>query len=665
MLNTKEILILDYLERKRDDYLTSKNIAEHIGVTDKTARKYLKQLSQSIDEELAQIVPIPGHGFKFIIHDKEKYRKFFQINKASSFEKTDIMHIEESDDRQYFILRKMFFEDEEVTFETVMVELAVSQSTLLNDIQDINKKLKPYELSLKTSKKYGLSIKGKEHNKRHFIMNYFFVERVQNNLRSLGEISKLLNTISSEEILLIVLDECRNAQLKLNDTVILNIVTHIALALKRVEEGYQINFEHNFDKEEYVNEYSTAINIVNRLKKSSAIKLPDEEVYNIALHLKNKSSKSDRMLIDEETIILKEQILKVLEAIQLDTGIGLSQDAILLNGLIDHFSPLLDRLNNNNKLSNPLLKEIYTNYKAELELTKSYFSKMNQMVQFNVSDDEWAYISLHIIAAIERSIGNRKMRTLVICATGLGSSQMLKVRLENELGSKLNIINVISYYEIRDEVLQDIDLIISSIDLSNVVFNIPVVNVSVLLNQEDIKLINQTIGTTFPLTEKSQIEVKTDEHQLSQLIKEYFYSKLFVVSDTIKNKEEALDTLTNKCIELDKSINKQFLMGQLKLRESFSTVVFSESVAVPHPIEGIGEHPIVGILITPQGIDWDENSSDIKLTILMIPDKYGDNELEKVSKVILPIIEKEDYLDELVKATSFDDFTKKLVWLLG
>ncbi|MCC5896087.1 MAG: hypothetical protein JJU16_11530 [Alkalibacterium sp.] len=77
-----------------------------------------------------------------------------------------------------------------------------------------------------------MSVTGKEQNKRHFIMNYFFVERLQNNIKSLGEISKLLTTISSEEILLIVLDECRNAEMKLSDTVMLNIVIHIALALK-------------------------------------------------------------------------------------------------------------------------------------------------------------------------------------------------------------------------------------------------------------------------------------------------------------------------------------------------------------------------------------------------------------------------------------------------
>lgn len=243
MLNQKDIMILEFLNENKEMYLKSQLLAEKLGLTDKTARKYMKQLSQSLDVEMAEIVSIPGHGFKFVIHDPSGYQKFFRKHKQALQEKDDISHIEESKDRQYFILRQFFFGEERLYLENLMVDLAVSQSTLLNDIYDINQKFKPFDLFLKTSKTSGMTIVGNEQNKRHFIMNYFFVERLQNNLKCLGEISKLLTTISSEEILLIVLDECRNADLKLSDTVMLNIVIHIALALKRVEEGYQIDFD--------------------------------------------------------------------------------------------------------------------------------------------------------------------------------------------------------------------------------------------------------------------------------------------------------------------------------------------------------------------------------------------------------------------------------------
>ncbi|MGO1590016.1 MAG: BglG family transcription antiterminator, partial [Alkalibacterium gilvum] len=656
MLNQKEIMIIDQFYKNQDIYLTSKDIAKELKVTEKTARKYIKQLNQTLDKKIVQIRSVPGHGFKLDIQNEETFKYFYQTRKRESREKKSINYIESSSDRQYYILKKICLENEMLFLDDIQRDLAISQSTLINDIQNINKKLGRYELSLKNSKKKGASIEGREQNKRHFIMNYFFLERLQNNLKSLGEISTLLTTISPEEILLIVLDECRNAKLKLNDTVMLNIVTHISLALQRIKEGYQINFNQEFDFHKYKTEYTTAERIVIRLRKSSDIELPHEEIKNIALHLKNKSSKSSFINVDKRTEFIQKEIKFVLEMVKRDTGISLMDDSVLINGLLDHFSPFLERLRNNNKLTNPVLKEIQSNYNNELELTKHYFSQMSLLKDYDVSEDEWAYLSLHIIAALERTTSREKKNTLVICATGLGSSQMLKVRLEHELGTKLNIVKVISYYEICDEVLEGIDLIVSSIDLSNVVFNIPVVNVSVLLNEADIKLINESFASrTVPVLSQN-IKVSDENNRLDYLIKKYFSPDLFYISNTINSKNEALDILVEKSIQLDSSVSKSFLINQLKLRENFSTVVFSEYVAVPHPLEGVGDIPRVGVIITPKGISWDDASKEVKLTLLILPDRLGNNELDEVSKSILPIIENDEYLNELVSVKDFKEF---------
>lgn len=665
MLNQKDIRILEFLQQNTDEYLKSQQLAEKLGVSDKTARKYIRQLNDSLNSEMAEIVSISGHGFKFIIHDPTAYQQFFRQHQKALYEKQDISHIEESKDRQYYILRQFFFGEDCLYLENLMTDLAVSQSTLLNDIYDINQKFKPYELFLKTSKTHGVTIVGNEQNKRHFIMNYFFVERLQNNLKCLGEISKLLTTISSEEILLIVLDECRNADLKLSDTVMLNIVIHIALALKRVEEGYQIDFDQQFDLERFEKEYRTARNIVDRLRKSSDSHLPDEEIFNIALHLRNKRSNYASETARAEMDSVEGQLLDVLKAMDKNLGVNLANDPVLLNGLDDHFAPFINRLRKNNKMKNPFLEEMKTNYQPELDLTKTYFSQMPELQPYTITEDEWAYIALHVIAALERDRRSEKIRTLVICATGVGSSQMLKVRLENELGAKLDIVNVISYYEISDQMLEGIDLIVSSIDLSNVVFNIPVVNVSVLLNQHDIQAIRRLIGQHEAVNNETVRKNRMSHHQLHRLLDAYFHEDMFILSDTISSREEALKALTDKSVELDSQINQDFLLRQLKLRESFSSVVFSENIAVPHPIEGVGEFSKVGVLLTPQGIDWDENGSNVKLTILMIPDRFGNNHLEEVSKALVPIIENQDYLNEVVKAMDFNEFKHTLIKLLA
>ena len=76
---------------------------------------------------------------------------------------------------------------------------------------------------------------------------------------------------------------------------------------------------------------------------------------------------------------------------------------------------------------------------------------------------------------------------------------MLKNRIDNELGNLVHIVDVIGYYELDDERLKGIDFIISSIDLSNLVFSVPVFTVSIFLNTEDLKYMKQKIAKLKPI----------------------------------------------------------------------------------------------------------------------------------------------------------------------
>ena len=63
---------------------------------------------------------------------------------------------------------------------------------------------------------------------------------------------------------------------------------------------------------------------------------------------------------------------------------------------------------------------------------------------------------------------------------------MLKNRLESELGNRIEVVDVIGYYELNQEKIDGIDFIVSAVDLSNLYFQIPVFTVSVFLKTEEI-----------------------------------------------------------------------------------------------------------------------------------------------------------------------------------
>lgn len=664
MLSKRETQILKLLFDHRHTYLTSQEIASGIDVSNRTARKYLHLLEDALKKEaVATIDAKQGNGYQLKIEDSKKFDVFYLNEVKEQSTSKDITTIQESNDRQYYILNRLFFEQSAVYVDAIADELFVSRSTISNDLVEIKKLITPYQIELQSKSNKGIFVVGNEQNIRHFIMNYFFMDRLHDNLFAFSMYANLLEGISVEEIVIIVLDECRESQLKLSDFIVYNLVLHIGLAIKRIQNGFLMDIQAPIAFDEDSIEYQTALKILARIEQAMGITFSSEEADFIALHLKNKiTAKTIFQKADATEDEIRSQLLETLKAIDQDTPFDLEHDTILIDGLMIHFIPLLTRLQNNSSIENPLLEEIKSQYPDLYELTVNYFSKMPIFSSYRMTEGEWAYLAIHITAAVERYFNDQKTHVLVICATGLGSSQMIKNRLEREFGSRILIEKVISYYEIAEQDLSQIDLVISSINLGNIVLNAPIVNVSVFLGEEDIKKINHEISTKgghFNTCEENK-QVEMVEEKV-ELIKRSFQSELFYFADNRLTKETVLKELIGKIEAVEQNDLQESFLNQLKLRESYSSVVFSEFMAVPHPIEALTNEGYVAVAVVPEGIDWSEEYQKIQLVFLLSPDKLGKFEIDKVSQMLVEIMEDDSFRKALAFSDTFDNFIKAFV----
>ena len=666
MLSKRETQILKLLFDHKHTYLTSQEIASGIDVSNRTARKYLHLLEDALKQEsLATIEAKQGNGYQLKIEDARRFDEFYLEEVKSQMASKDITTIQESNDRQYYILNRLFFEQSTVYVDAIADELFVSRSTISNDLVEIKKLITPYQIELQSKSNKGIFIVGNEQNIRHFIMNYFFMERLHDNLFAFSMYANLLAGISVEEIVIIVLDECRESQLKLSDFIVYNLVLHIGLAIKRIQNGFFMDIQAPISFDEDSIEYQTALKILARIEHAVGITFSSEEADFIALHLKNKiTAKTIFKKADATEEQIRAQLLETLKAIDQDTPFDLEHDTILIDGLMLHFIPLLTRLQNNSSIENPLLEEIKTQYPDLFELTVNYFSKMPVFKSYQVTEGEWAYLAIHITAAVERYFNEQKTHVLVICATGLGSSQMIKNRLEREFGSRILIEKVISYYEIAEQDLSHIDLVISSINLGNIVLNAPIVNVSVFLGKDDIQKINHEIssnkGSYFVAGRKESDRKELVEEQV-ELIERSFKPDLFYFVGEHSTKDAVLRELISKIEAVEGTDLQENFLKQLKLRESYSSVVFSEFMAVPHPIEALTKEGHVAVAVAPEGITWDKEYQNIQLVFLLSPDKFGKFEIDKVSQMLVEIMEDDTFRKALAFSDTFDNFIKAFI----
>ena len=667
MLGKKEKAILQVFLENKENFITSKAIAEKLKVSDRTIRNYIKVLDSTLLQNGSEIISKQGNGYKLKINYQKKFDIFLRKNIDSNFLKRKELQLDESKDRQYYILNKLLFEEAYVLFDDLSEELFISRSTLSHDFSEIRKILRSYDLLVNSKANKGVYIQGDERNKRHFIINYFFGENFITSINKYIGNALFFNDISFEELTIIVLDECRAANLKLSDYIIQNLVLHIALEIKRIKDGFQLSVVEVNKEIDCKKELGVAKRILKRVSLANYIKFPEEETYYIALHLmvKSMANKDDLNSNNKEKNLLNE-INDVLINIEYDTGYPMSNDQQLINGLITHFNPFLMRLKHKVCLSNPLLGEIRNKYSIYLELTKKYLKNMPILKEYKVSDSEWAYISLHFMAAIERYKDKEKLKVLLVCATGYGSAQMLKTRIKKEFRQHISVIDVVGYYDINDKILKEVDLIISSIDLSTVIFNIPVIHTSVFLNDKDInkikKIIEKKLCSSYGNNDFNNNPLLTIT-QKKILIQKFFNEDCFTIIKKSTTKKQVIEELTRLLQRYEPDNYFKIMIEQINQREYLSSVVFSDEIAVPHPAKLVGEDSRVAVAIIPDGIKWSEEFTNIKFIFLLSPSKFDNEGLNKITQAIVELIDNELIKEQLLKCKDFNDFKSKFIKL--
>lgn len=646
----KEKMILDFLYQTRERYVTSKEIAEHVETSDRTIRTYIKRIvSENENGDFGFTIDSKqGLGYRLIIHNKKTFHKFME--EADSFSKNEYA---EAIDRQRWLLEKLMLKEEAVLFDHLEEQLFVSRSTLSSDFKKLRELLLPYNLRIESKPYKGAFIVGEERDKRHFIMTYFFGESLRNNLVPLITSGLLSVPVSIESIIQIVLDECRNAQLKLSDYVIQNVAIHIALAIQRVEEGFILN-PISLDKKRFTKELEVATKIVNRLKRDlkTPTILPIEEIDYIALHLITSSKNDKKRLILESQ--LKQELYHALVDVDMDLDLHYSADQNLIDGLSNHLQVLLERLANHIHLDNPLKQDIMHKYPTTFEDTKKFLKSIPTLAQVDLSDDEVAYVTLHLLASLERQKEKVKANILVICSTGYGSAQMLKHRIENELGEYINIVDVISYFDLKNELLVGIDAILTTIDLSNLIFTVPVLTVSVFLSEEEVAEAKKLLRNKEVFAKK---QMPCIEGVKSASLEEEF-DRYFFQTGFLKFREVEKSLLIEKMVgEIAPDTGtKTQLLNLIQEREKLSSVIFDSDIAVPHPLKPVTEEHQIVVAIVEKGVVWEEGYEDIKLVFLVSPSIYSNEGLKVIIDRLTDIVDSPEVKRKLVYADDYRAF---------
>lgn len=656
-MKPKEKELLSLLYQNQNRFLTGRELAQALHISERTVRSYIRRMEPVITENGGEILAKQGNGYRLLLRRPVQFAVLAGTPGTETTRKTE-QTPDSAQERRRYLMQRLLLNGETLQAEETAERLYVSTSTLKKELYQLRGMLDEYGLVF-DSGPAGISIHGDETSKRALIMDYFFRSSTFNSIQEYMDHSGYFDDIPTEQLLRMVLDESRQFGIRLSDIMVQNVLLHLALSVKRMQAGLRPEHAVLPPAFEQSSEYQASSAIFRRLSGMTGGEYPAEEVSYLALHLSGKGSWATREPAQGEH--LEQEVKTVLSQLAEDDVMQLDEDPQLVSSLLEHLRPMVVRLMRGLPQKNPLTQDILRDQPDLMKVIRKYFGAMPCLRRYDIDDDEWAYLALHIMAALERQKEKRKLQVLVVCATGYGSSQLLKSRLMKHFSDSLHIVTETGYYEMSDDILQGIDLIISSVNIGPVIFGVPFIHVSVFLGEEDVQNIQRFIDQEKAGPEKKEpAAARPASKSQKEIFDCYFSEEDFRVYKGHPERDQVLSDLVETLACYEKDSFADHMREQIRLRSQMGSLVFSDTIAVPHPAVPLSKVARLALALIPEGMYWNESHPAIRFVFLMSPSYVENRNLPKVTGAIVSLMEEPVLQEQILQEQSFDVFGRIL-----
>ncbi|UOQ45656.1 BglG family transcription antiterminator [Halobacillus salinarum] len=620
--------------------LTSTHLASKNGVTSRTTRNDIKQLEEEISAYGAVIKPIRGKGYRLVVHNAQLFRKYlkdaFQENKEAG-ESLPIY----PEDRVRYLISRLLLAEGYMKLDELAEEMHVSKSTIQNDLKAVRQLLDKYGITIDIKPNYGMKLQGTEMRLR-FCMAEFILDR--NGEKPLNQdLTMHLSALTSEDlsdIWKIMIDEIKEHEITPSDIAINNLYIHIAIAYKRIQSGHHVSL-YKASIEEITNkkEYEVADRIVSKVESRLGTTFPEEEVAYIAIHLLGTKMVTDNHLTENRIgEVLGSEIydvtLEILDRIENKYQLGIRHDHELIIGLGLHLKPAVNRYRYGMNIRNPMLDDIKANYPLMFEAAITAGAVLEEELGIKVDENEIGYMALHIGAAIERiKMNQAPKRCMIVCASGVGSAQLLKYKLQSAFPAKLEVAGTTEYYKLPQMSLEGIDFIVSSIPISEPL-PVPVVQVNTIPADKDLRNIEHVLM----------------EHASS--LRRFINKELVFLQKSFKRKHDVL-AFMDEALQSKKLVGKEFL-SSVKEREEAAPTEFGNLVAIPHPITPQTDTTFLTFCTLEKPIQW--KNQKVQFICLLCVKKNSTEDLQSMYKALTKIIDNAHLVGNLLKCKTYEEF---------
>ena len=594
-INNRLLEIVDFLKENKNT--TIRETAEYLNILEQAVRYEINKLDFILElNNMPLLIKNKNGGLS--IGDSLDLNKLRKI--------LDEMNKDSKEERQNFLKAKLFFE-KKINITNLSKNLGVSRTTVKSDILEFTHEMEKYDLQFENNQLYG-----EESKIRNLIFKEFFREVSELYYQDFSNNEKIsagnvFYTYLTEKNILAIKKFIReiSKDLKNKDNNFYEyFFSYMVISFLRIRQKKTVTNVENKKFLQSIEEYKMISKDIRALEESLGIKYVKNEKMILADYMLGFHSYAYNTLIFDKWLEIELLVKELIKNVSSQTSTDISSDDELLEGLLNHIKPAIYRMKNSIFTEEDIYFDEVKEYKDLLEIVGESLKPLEDLIGSSFSNSEKALFTLHFLASIERNAKKTAKNILLICSGGYGTSRLVADRIEKEY--EVKVIDVISYFELFDGDLGNVDIIVSTIKTKEKDFNgIPVVTVSPFFTINDQKILGSYNLVKRQVNETEIIEIldiinKNIDNEIklkNELSKVVFLDKKknknsglldFVTKEELcileraGNWQESIKTAGNMLLKNNK-ITEKYIDEIIHITETFGAhFVFQNEVAIPH-----------------------------------------------------------------------------------
>lgn len=625
-MNTRNFIIIKYL-KEVGEYVTAESLSALCHVSTKTILKDIKGINDDMKISSNYIEVRPSHGIKLIINDMDAF-----IHLSDSYRPFQDYFMLSVNEREDWIQKYLIESNGWVKADSLCEMLFISPSVLSQNLKEVRKSLKKYDLKLIQKPHYGMKVEGREFNKR-LCLSQIYISYIDQREDFPGAQFKGEDLVLIQSIIHIVESILIDYKVAMSQVSVQNFIIDIYVSLKRIKQG--ILLKASEDMVIGISRWTdsvVAVELAKRLQEELNIKIEDQEIVSLSIHLASKRTirhfdeSIHRIIMDFDV----NQILdNMLESMNNKWHIDFYQDEELKSQLLLHLLPLEVRSRYNVILQNPLIDKIKQQNILAYHLAVIACHQLYDYHGNHLSDEEIGYMALYINFALLRKQINEKKNVLVMCGVGRGTSRTLAYQIKELYGKYINEIKVIDYIGLKNYDFKNIDLVVSSIPIK---YKLPVSKIEVNYFLSD--------------SDKRKLETALDDQEI--FVMEHYISHFFTHING-KTKEEVIMNIIQQAFN-DEDISTNIIENdQIGNYELENMIAVLSCYTDRHPTQVI-------IAILPKPILW--NMRKVQVIIICIIGEPINSKIMDLYNELSYLAQNSLYLKRMIKKHTQEEIFK-------